>query len=274
MLALRSPREANWIEAVRRDLREAGAAVVTGVADDDLVSGAMAAMYRVRDRINAEIGAERLAAAGERGVLRLMMCFDPLFFRFLELAPLLAVVDMTVSPTAILHLQNGFILPPASDETERSRYQTSFHQDFGRHLNGYLASINLFIALSPFTAQNGATTIVPGTHQKAEPPAKAELLRRAEPVECPAGSMLVFDSTLWHAAGQNRSGRDRLAINHQFTRSYIKQQLDYPRALAPEHVASLPPRTQQLLGCWTRVPASLDEYYVPPERRLYRGGQG
>ena len=39
--------------------------------------------------------------------------------------------------------------------------------------------------------------------------------------------MLVFDSTLWHAAGQNVSGRDRLAINQQFTRSYVKQQVDY-----------------------------------------------
>ena len=47
-------------------------------------------------------------------------------------------------------------------------------------------------------------------------------------------SMIVFDSTLWHAAGANRSGKDRLAINQQFTRSYVKQQVDYVRALGLE----------------------------------------
>jgi ectoine hydroxylase-related dioxygenase (phytanoyl-CoA dioxygenase family) len=84
----------------------------------------------------------------------------------------------------------------------------------------------------------------------------------------------VFDSTLWHAAGRNESDRDRLGINLQFTRSFIKQQVDYVRALGDELVERQPPRTQQLLGWYTRVVTSLDEYYQPAERRLYRSGQG
>jgi len=94
------------------------------------------------------------------------------------------------------------------------------------------------------------------------------------PIVCPAGSMVVFDSTLWHAAGANTSGKDRLAINHQFTRSYIKQQIDYVRALGDDVILSQRPRTQQLLGWYTRVVTSLDEYYRPETERLYRKGQG
>jgi ectoine hydroxylase-related dioxygenase (phytanoyl-CoA dioxygenase family) len=86
--------------------------------------------------------------------------------------------------------------------------------------------------------------------------------------------MLVFDSTLFHAAGPNTSGADRLAINHQFTRSWIKQQIDYVRAIGDERVLAQPARTQQLLGWYTRVVSSLDEYYQPAEKRLYRSGQG
>jgi ectoine hydroxylase-related dioxygenase (phytanoyl-CoA dioxygenase family) len=86
--------------------------------------------------------------------------------------------------------------------------------------------------------------------------------------------MIVFDSTLWHAAGTNISDHDRLAINHQFTRSFIKQQIDYVRALGDELVLSQAPRIQQLLGWYTRVVTSLDEYYRPAEQRLYRSGQG
>jgi ectoine hydroxylase-related dioxygenase (phytanoyl-CoA dioxygenase family) len=84
----------------------------------------------------------------------------------------------------------------------------------------------------------------------------------------------VFDSTLWHAAGRNASPRDRLGINQQFTRSFLKQQIDYVRALGDEVVERQAPRTQQLLGWYTRVVTSLDEFYRPTEARLYRSGQG
>jgi ectoine hydroxylase-related dioxygenase (phytanoyl-CoA dioxygenase family) len=141
-------------------------------------------------------------------------------------------------------------------------------------LNGYVASINLMFAIDAFTPANGGTLAVPGTHQMLPPPASEYLQAHAIPIECAAGSLLVFDSTLWHAAGANVSGEDRLAINHQFTRSYIKQQIDYVRALGDQLVLAQKPRTQQLLGWYTRVVTSLEDFYRPEHERLYRKGQG
>jgi ectoine hydroxylase-related dioxygenase (phytanoyl-CoA dioxygenase family) len=46
------------------------------------------------------------------------------------------------------------------------------------------------------------------------------------------------------------------------------------RALGDEVVLAQPPRTQQLLGWYTRVVTSLDDYYQPTDKRLYRSGQG
>ncbi len=251
-----------------------GFAVVESVLDQRMTDESRERMYAVRDRIVSDVGLERLERAGEVGVLRLMMRFDPFFMRFLELPAVLSVVDATVSPTAILHLQNGFILPSFPAERSPKVFQTSYHQDFPRVLNGYLASINVFFAIDAFTRENGCTWVVPRTHQHAQPPSQDEIDRSAIPVECPAGSMIVFDSTLWHAAGANTSGRDRLAINHQFTRSWIKQQIDYVRALGADVVQAQAPRTQQMLGWYTRVVTSLDEYYRPADERLYRRGQG
>ncbi|HVJ22706.1 MAG TPA: hypothetical protein VM756_02090, partial [Burkholderiales bacterium] len=73
---------------------------------------------------------------------------------------------------------------------------------------------------------------------------------------------------------RNTSGRDRVAVNQQFTRSYDKQQIDYVRALGDAAITALPARSQQLLGYYTRVVTSLDEYYRPAAERLYRSGQG
>jgi len=273
--AQRDPSEKErWLAACTEDLHEVGYALVEGVLDAEFLAGARDALYRVQEKILEQVGAERLERAGELGVLRIPLGFDPFLFRFLEIGELLAVVDATVSETAIMHLQNGFILPPAPQDQQADVFQTRFHRDFPRHLNGYVASVNVLFAIDEFTEENGGTLVVPGSHQRPDRPDDAEIEAEARALECPAGSMLVFDSTLWHAAGINRSDRDRLAVNHQFTRSFLKQQIDYVRALGDEVVEAQPPRTQQLLGWYTRVVTSLDEYYRPAGERLYRPGQG
>jgi ectoine hydroxylase-related dioxygenase (phytanoyl-CoA dioxygenase family) len=263
-----------WLVKALEGLRCEGYAVVEGVLSAPLLRATREAMYRAQSKLLHDVGEARLARAGEMGVLRLMLKYDPHFFAFLEFPELLAVVDATVSETAILHLQNGFILPSLDRDETPKIFQNSFHQDFPRVLNGYMASVNIMFAVDEFSGENGATLAVPGTHQRLPPPDPGYLMASAVPVECPAGSMFVFDSTLWHAAGANVSGRDRLAINHQFTRSFFKQQIDYVRALGDEAVLAQKPRTQQLLGWYTRVVTSLDEFYRPEHERVYRRGQG
>jgi ectoine hydroxylase-related dioxygenase (phytanoyl-CoA dioxygenase family) len=275
MLNVSCRRDPAWLEQGLAALEYEGAFVVEDVVEQAVLAEARDRMYAVQARIRADLGAERLARAGELGVLRLMLAYDEWFARFLELPELLSIVDATVSPTAVLHLQNGFILPPTPPANGTAAvFQQRFHRDFPRHMNGYLASLNTLIAIDAFTAENGGTLVVPATHQRAEQPSEAYLEATAQPVECPAGAVIVFDSTLWHAAGRNASTRDRLGINQQFTRSFLKQQIDYVRALGDEVVERQAPRTQQLLGWHTRVVSSLDEYYRPAEERLYRSGQG
>jgi ectoine hydroxylase-related dioxygenase (phytanoyl-CoA dioxygenase family) len=269
-----SKKDLDWLELTLEAVRHTGFAIVTNVLDSLFIGKTIAAMYRVQNKVLEDVGEGRLKQAGELGVLRLMPKYDPFFLGFLEIPELLAIIDCTVSETAILHTQNGFILPSFSQGQVPPLFQNSFHRDFPRFFNGYVASINIMFAIDEFSAENGATKVVPRTHQTASLPDQEYLKENAIAVECPAGSMLVFDSTLWHAAGANSSGKDRLAINHQFTRSYIKQQIDYVRALGDVAVLAHKPRTQQLLGWYTRVVTSLDEYYRPEDERLYRRGQG
>jgi len=263
-----------WLEVVLCCLRDVGYCIVENAISESLLNETAEKLYTVQARIQSHIGRDRLQKAGELGVLRLMMQFEPFFAKYLEVPEILAVIDSTVSNTAIMHLQNGFILPSMPESETPAVFQNQFHMDFRRLLNGYLASINIFIAVSDFHPSNGATLLVPGTHQKTEQPNMKYLESQKIQVQCPAGTMIVFDSTLWHASGRNHSGRDRLSINHQFTRSWIKPQIDYVRALGESFIMSQPARTQQLLGWYTRVVTSLDEYYPPADKRLYRAGQG
>jgi len=267
-----SASDSGWLPPTLEALSYAGCAIVTDVVDSDTLAQTRDAARETQKRIRSDVGEDRLDRAGELGVLRLMLAYEPFFLRFLELPEVLAVVDATVSESSILHLQNGLVLPPVADDTP-DVFQLRFHMDFPRVL-GELMSVNTFFAIDEFTAENGGTILAPGSHQSKTAPSEEYLRAVCVTAECPPGSMIVFDSTLWHAAGRNHSGRDRIAINQQFTRSYIKQQVDYVRALGDDFVLEQRPRTQQLLGWYTRVVTSLDEFYRPPEERLYRSGQG
>lgn len=260
------------MDEILYELDRVGYHVVEGVLSKQEIADTSAAMYRAQQKIHEEVGKERLEAAGESGILRLMCRFDSYFFRLLENRFVLDVLDQALSPTCVMHLQQGLILAPQNGDA-KTLFQNSWHPDYIRLMNGFRASLNMMFVISDYTQETGATHVLPGSHQKPRPPAHV-LERDGIPVEAPAGSVIVFDSTLWHKSGTNRSNKDRLAINHQFTCSWFKQQLDYVRALDEGLILSLPERTQQLLGYFTRVPTSLDEYYQPKDKRLYRAGQG
>ena len=244
------------LESLCKKLDLEGYCVVSGFLTAKQVDDTKEAMYDLQET--------RIERNGELGVLRLMMDEAPFFLYLLEHPRMLEIIDSTVGNTAILHTQNGFILPSLNDTP--NVFQNSWHMDFRRVLNGYLASINVMVCLDDFTEDSGATQVMPESHQREMPGVFKPIT-----VECKAGDAFVFDSTLWHRAGINKSGKDRCSINHQFTKSWIKQQLDYPRVLDWLE-PNLSERTKQLLGFYSRVPASLEQYYHVP--RYYRAGQG
>jgi len=125
-------------------------------------------------------------------------------------------------------------------------FQHTFHRDFPRDLHGYVASLNVMLVFDHFTELNGGTLVVPGTHQRA--PSSRRLStssRRRSPSNARAGSMILFDSTLWHAAGAqpirprppggqtiSSRGRSSSSRSTMFARSGDEAVLSQPPAYA------------------------------------------
>jgi len=265
-------REPGWVDAVREHLQVDGVVCVPHVFADHEIEVLRRATYTAFSAVEGHVGRQKLNAAGEVGVVRCPMKFDDAFFIPFANEVITAIIGNILGSGVICHLQNAFILPSIGQRSEEY-FQGKLHRDFPRYLNGYVASLNSFICLSDFIPKSGSTRFLVGSHQQSsnEPPSSIDDAISSEAL---AGSVIFFDSTIWHAAGINTSVADRLAINMQWTRSYIKQQFDYVRVLGDAKIKSLPDKTQQYLGWYTRVVTNLDEYYVPPEKRLYRAGQG
>ena len=106
--------------------------------------------------------------------------------------------------------------------------------------------------LDDFTADNGATRVVPGSHVSGRSPGD-ELgdTRDAHPDEvllrAPAGTVVVFNSHLWHGGTVNRSVAPRRALHSYFTRRANGQQLDQRRFVRPETLARLSPAARFVL---------------------------
>jgi ectoine hydroxylase-related dioxygenase (phytanoyl-CoA dioxygenase family) len=108
-------------------------------------------------------------------------------------------------------------------------------------------SVNAIWALSDFTEANGATRIVPGSHRYDGSP---EYGRHYESVAAtlPAGSIMVFDSALWHAAGANTSDQRRWALSCYYCAGWIRQQENLQLGIPREWARRFPRRLQELCG--------------------------
>lgn len=101
-------------------------------------------------------------------------------------------------------------------------------------------------AIDDFTADNGATVIIPGSHtwDGERSPSPGESL----PAVMPAGSAVLFLGTTWHGGGANRTDRPRLAVTCQYCEPYLRQQEAFTLELSRARVAGMSPVLQSLVG--------------------------
>jgi ectoine hydroxylase-related dioxygenase (phytanoyl-CoA dioxygenase family) len=93
--------------------------------------------------------------------------------------------------------------------------------------------------LDDFTATNGATRIVPGTHklnvlpqdsmEDPSVPHPNELL-----ITAPAGSVFIFNSHVWHGGTTNKTHKDRRSIHSYFCAMNQAQQLDQKKYITED----------------------------------------
>lgn len=260
------------LQVFRRD----GVFLVRGLISRQKITELTTDLYHAYGLIRESVGVRALERARESGVVRAPLSLS---MNFLDLATangVLPFVERVVGEHSILHLQNGFILQPESEQFIKSSevFQGQWHQDFPRFTGKVPISLNVFVCLSPFTKETGATEFLIGSHLNDDSLEVNMSQCKQEFAVAEPGDAVVFDSTLWHRAGLNISGQDRLAVNHQYTFPWIKQQVNLFSFFPDAEIREFSGRVQQLLGFWSRVPGSYGEFYVDPAERLYRAGQG
>lgn len=165
------------------------------------------------------------AAAGGATVRRLRQAYGraPAFQAWAEDPALVSVLETLLGESVCLTLAHHNCVM-----TKHPTYgsQTGWHRDTRYWSFRSPELITAWLALGDEDEHNGALRVIPGSHVEAlEPgqldpleflveahPASAPMLRRTTPVSLHRGDVLLFDSRLFHSAGQNLSHRVKLSL--------------------------------------------------------------
>lgn len=113
---------------------------------------------------------------------------------------------------------------------------------------------NLFLtccwATDDFTLESGATMVVPGSHRHRRMPTAEEVAAKdgAIAIECPAGSVAVWDGSVWHGNWPRTTPGHRVVLHVSYTRLMMRPMESYPPEIEEELITAHGDGMAQLLG--------------------------
>jgi ectoine hydroxylase-related dioxygenase (phytanoyl-CoA dioxygenase family) len=223
---------------------------------------------QLRPHLGEQLGRNNFEGYRTERVYSLVGRGEP-FARQVEHPRVLALCDALLQPNYLLTASQAICIHPG--ETPQPFHTDDTFYPLPRPRPA--VSVSTIWAIDPFTAENGATQIVPGSHLAGDdelrellaevdfrtaapgertplpaPPVPPSLAGRVIDAVMPAGSVIVFLGTLVHRGGANRSTAPRLAISHQYCQPWARQQESFLLSIPLERARQLSPRVQALLG--------------------------
>jgi ectoine hydroxylase-related dioxygenase (phytanoyl-CoA dioxygenase family) len=251
-------------QSIKKIIESEGAVILRNLITKEDAAALKAALIQALDEDIAKYGESYLF----KGMVHALMNRGQDFIKLVANPVIQNLFKPILGHGCIIHAYNSSSMPPGL-----TNYSRSIHVDCPRLIPGYITNMGLTIALDAFTADNGAMEIAP--HLFNLPDAPDEDLFNAEKVvldNLEIGDAILFNARCWHRGGVNNTDKWRHAVTMNICRSYMRQQFDYP-ALLQDKDSILSESAKQFLGYFVRIPKNMDEFLLPPDKRLYRPGQ-
>lgn len=171
---------------------------------------------------------------------------DPIFEKVVIHPKVLAGMRHVIGPNIKLSSLNSRAVHPGQGLQR-------LHADWGGAVKpGEYWVCNSIWLLDDFTTENGATRVVPGSHRSgktvedvmddnmADHPDQIQILGKA-------GTVVVFNSHLWHGGMHNKTNSLRRAMHGYFCQRDQKQQLNQRKFLRQETLTRLSPEARIIL---------------------------
>ncbi|HST49747.1 MAG TPA: phytanoyl-CoA dioxygenase family protein [Jatrophihabitans sp.] len=252
------------LEHVVAILERDGAVIVEGFADPDTLAGLRADLEPgLEAAAYSESGydgqrTKRLSSLFQRSAHMSPVVTQPLYLgsarRLLQQPTHMWIgkVRMEVTPSIQISFTQAIRIDPGQG-------RQPLHRDDAMHLwrhPGPPCRLQLMLAMTDFTAANGATLVIPGSQHwdDERAPAYAEAI----PAVMPAGSALLWQGGVYHGGGANTTDAPRFSLSVALDLGNLRQEENQYLAVPRETVQTLPDEVQRLLG-WERCPPGLGQ---------------
>ena len=240
---------------IKESISLKGFSIVKNAFDLDRVRQFGSALDDILPQQERHFKREELAFMKEEDIVRMPFAYNSIFLELVTDPLIKEVVASLLGSYYILHLQNGIINKPA-----KIHHQTSWHRDlpYQDFVSTEPLGINAFLCIDEFSIASGATFLLPFSHKIPFFPSKEYVKENEVQLIAPSGSLVFFDSMLYHKAGVNTGGFVRRGINTMFVRPILKQQIDIPELLQGKYNDD--EFLKKVLGYESGVAKNVEEY--------------
>ncbi len=230
------------IDAKLADFERDGFVVIENAVDPKVMDALREALDRVEER--NRIGFRDTDFEG-RNTVRIynLLAYDEAFWQVpinpnaLAFAERVLDDELQLSSLSAITLCPGQGAQPLHADDQLIPVQKP-HQPF---------TLNCVWAVSDFTAENGATLLVPGSH-KADSMPDYDMDADTVPGEMKKGSLLFWHGSLWHAGGTNKTDQRRYAIANYYCAGFMRQQENQQLGVPLGMAKRFPRRLKELCG--------------------------
>ena len=227
------------------EIADRGYTVLESVIEPELVDELADSLLRLERDLGVRPGANTFEGDHTVRIYNLL-ARDRVFERVPVHPPVLPVVEGVLDPGCLVSSLSSISIDPGEDAQ-------MLHADdtlIGLPRPHPPIVCNSMWALTDFTAENGATRIVPGSHRWAEQPERGASYETVA-AEMPRGSVLIWNGSMWHGGGANTSRERRVGIAMNYCAGFIRQQENQQLGIPLDRVAEFEPRLQELAGFGT-----------------------
>lgn len=233
------------VEQHVKEIAEQGFTLLENVIPEDLVAALNAALLRLEAELSTQPGCNLFEGHHTIRIYNLL-ARDEIFRQVPVFPVLLPIVEGVLDEGALISSLSSISIDPG--EVAQPVHADDALLKLPRPHPALVC--NSMWALTDFTAENGATRIVPGSHLYESRPDYGSH-PESIPAEMPKGSILVWNGSLWHGGGANRSSERRVGIAMNYCAGFIRQQENQQLGIPLEQVRTFTPRLQELAGFGT-----------------------
>ena len=232
----------SWIARQVEELHEHGYTILRDVIEPDLLAAIRARLDQCIKEL--DLGFAGTTFEGRRSFRIYNLLTHGEVFRELPIHPkVLPVVERFLDREALLSTLQAIIRCPG----EVAQPIHADDQMIPLPRPHVPLGLNCIWALSDFTAANGATRVIPGSHRRDHNPAYDGEYETI-PVEMKAGSVVLLESQTWHGGGANTTDAWRYGISAYYCAGWVRPQENHLLGVPMDLARTFPRRLQELLG--------------------------